>query len=179
MCPELLEALLARNRELAEKIGGFTIPGDFVITVRTLRTRLRQLHARPEAQPWLLRAIVLKQSQTMCGRIGFHSEPGPEELRNVAADGVELGYEVGESFRRQGIAREAALRLMKWAYEENDQRCFVLSIDPGNTPSLKLARSMGFRETGYHIDEEDGLELYFARRLQRWPVEWATAYGRC
>ena len=128
MCPELLEALLARNRELAEKIGGFTIPEDFVINVRTLRTRLRQLHARPEAQHWLLRAIVLKQSQTMCGRIGFHSEPGPEELRYVAADGVELGYEIGESFRRQGIGKEAAIGLMKWAYEEHDQRCFVLSI---------------------------------------------------
>ena len=149
MCPELLEALLARNRELAEKIGGFTIPEDFVINVRTLRTRLRQLHARPEAQPWLSRAIVLKQSQTMCGRIGFHSEPGPEELRYVAADGVELGYEVGESFRLQGIGKEAAIGLMKWAYEEHDQRCFVLSIDPGNIPSLKLARRWGFEKQAH------------------------------
>ena len=175
MGPGLLEALLARNRALAEKIGGFTIPEDFGINVRTLRMRLRQLHARPEAQPWLLRAIVIKQSQTMCGRIGFHSEPGPEELRNVAADGVELGYEIGETFRRQGIGKEAALALMKWAYTEHGQRCFVLSIDPGNIPSLKLARSMGFRETGSHIDEEDGLELYFARRLRCWPAEWASA----
>ncbi|MCY3556850.1 MAG: GNAT family N-acetyltransferase [Gemmatimonadetes bacterium] len=177
MSPGLLEALLARNRVLAEKIGGYTIPEDFVINVRTLRTRLRQLHARPEAQPWLSRAIVLKQSQTMCGRIGFHSEPGPEELLKVAADGVELGYEIGESFRRRGIGKEAAIGLMKWAYEEHDQRCFVLSISPDNVPSLRMARSMGFRETGYHIDEEDGLELYFERRLDCWPAEWTTASG--
>lgn len=114
-------------------------------------------------------------SQTMCGRIGFHSEPGPEDLRNVAADGVELGYEIGESFRRRGIGKEAALALMKWAYEEHDQRCFVLSINPGNIPSLGMARSMGFREIGSHIDEEDGLELYFERRLRYWPGEWASA----
>ncbi|MXY97608.1 MAG: GNAT family N-acetyltransferase [Gemmatimonadetes bacterium] len=177
MGPGLVEALLARNRVLAEKIGGYTIPEDFVINVRTLRTRLRQLHARPEAQPWLSRAIVLKQSQTMCGRIGFHSEPGPEELRKVAADGVELGYEIGESFRRRGIGKEAAIGLMKWAYEEHDQRCFVLSISPDNVPSLRMARSMGFRQTGYHIDEEDGLELYFERRLDCWPAEWTTASG--
>lgn len=175
MGPGMLEALLARNRVLAEKIGGYTIPEDFVINFRTLRTRLRQLQARPETQPWLLRAIVLKQSQTMCGRIGFHSEPGPEELQNVAADGVELGYEISESFRRRGIGREAALGLMKWAYEEHDQRCFVLSIGAENIPSLRMARSMGFRETGYHFDEEDGLELYFERRLRCWPVEWAIA----
>lgn len=175
MGPGLLEALIDRNRELAEKIGGLTIPEDLVLNVRTLRTRLRQLHARPEAQPWLLRSIVLKQSRTMCGRIGFHSEPGPDDLRGVAPDGVELGYEIGESFRRQGIGKEAALALMKWAYEEHDQRCFVLSVAPDNIPSLKMARSMGFRETGFHIDEEDGRELYFQRRLQSWPAEWATA----
>ncbi len=174
MGPLLLEALLARDHELAEQIAGFKIPRDLVLSPRTLRTRLRQLHACPEAQPWLLRAIVIKRSQTMCGRIGFHSEPGPEDLRNVAADGVELGYEVCESFRRRGIGREAALALMKWAYEEHGQRCFVLSIDPDNVPSLCMARSMGFRETGSHIDEEDGLELYFERRLACWPGEWAS-----
>lgn len=175
MGPRLLEALLAHKHGLAERVAGFEIPKDLVLSARTLRNRLKQLHARPEAQPWLLRAIVIKQSQTMCGRIGFHSEPGPEDLRNVAADGVELGYEIGESFRRLGIGKESALALMKWAYEEHDQRCFVLSIDPGNIPSLHMARSMGFRETGSHIDEEDGLELYFMRRLRSWPCEWASA----
>lgn len=174
MGPRLLEAILARNHALAEDIAGFEIPRDLVLNARTVRNRLRQLHVRPVAQPWLLRAIVIKQSQTMCGRIGFHSEPGPDDLRNVAADGVELGYEIGESFRRRGFAKAAALALMKWAYEEQDQRCFVLSIDPGNIPSLNMARSMGFRETGSHIDDEDGLELYFERRLRCWPGEWAS-----
>ena len=174
MEPPLLEALLGRDHELAERIGGFKVPVDLgFISARTIQMRLRQLHASPEIHPWLLRAIILKRSQTMCGRIGFHSNPGPEDLCNVAADGVELGYEVGESFRRQGIAREAAIALMKWAYEHQFQRCFVLSIDPDNTASLSMARSMGFIETGSHVDEVDGLELYFERRLDCWPDEWA------
>ena len=45
----------------------------------------------------------------MCGRIGFHSEPGSEDLRDVAADGVELGYAIGASFRRRGFAKEEAI----------------------------------------------------------------------
>ncbi|MCY3771997.1 MAG: GNAT family N-acetyltransferase, partial [Gemmatimonadetes bacterium] len=143
-----------------------------VLSARTIEMRLRQLHANPEIQPWLLRAIVLKRSQTMCGRIGFHSKPGPEDLRKVAAEGVELGYEVGESFRRQGIARESAIAIMKWASEQHRQRCFVLSIDPENTASLSMARSMGFMEIGSHVDEVGGLELYFERRLVSWPDEW-------
>ena len=172
MGPLLLEAMLARDYELVENIGGFSVPETLVLSARTIQMRLRQLQANPEIQPWLLRAIVLKRSQTMCGRIGFHSKPGPDDLRKVAADGVELGYEVAESFRRQGIARESAIALMKWAYEQHRQRCFVLSIDPENTASLALARSMGFIEIGSHVDEVDGLELYFERRLAFWPDDW-------
>ncbi len=108
----------------------------------------------------------------MCGHIGFHSQPSPEDLREMTADGVELGYEVDEPFRRQGFAKEAALTLMRWAFDYHYQRCFVLSIAPDNEPSLALAHSMGFGEIGSHMDEEDGLELYFERRLDRWPDEW-------
>lgn len=176
MGPALLEAFLVRDHLQAAQIGGFAIPNDLILgeifSERTLQMRLQQILAKPDVQPWLLRAIVIRQSQMICGRIGFHSAPGPEDLHNVAADGVELGYVVGEPFRRQGFAKEAALILMKWAFENHGQRCFILSISPRNGPSLAMAHAMGFKEVGLHIDEEDGLELYFERRLERWPDEW-------
>jgi ribosomal-protein-alanine N-acetyltransferase len=175
MGPALLEALLAGDHAQAAQIGSFRIPNDLIVNRRTLEMRLRQIRANPEVQPWLFRAIVIRQSQTMCGRIGFHSEPGPEDLRDVAADGVELGYAVGEPFRRQGYAKEAAITLMRWAFENHNQRSFVLSIAPNNEASLAMAHSMGFSEVGSHIDEEDGLELYFERRLDHWPDEWGAA----
>jgi ribosomal-protein-alanine N-acetyltransferase len=175
MGPALLEALLAGDHARAAQIGGFQIPNDLIPRKRTLQMRLRQIRANPEVQLWLLRAIVIRQSQTMCGSIGFHSEPGPEDLRDVAADGVELGYAVGEPFRRQGFAKEAALTLMRWAFENHHQRCFILSIAPTNEASLAMAHSMGFSQVGSHIDEEDGLESYFERRLDRWPDEWGSA----
>lgn len=134
--------------------------------------RLAQLRLAPETHPWLVRAIVLRQSRTMCGHIGFHSPPGPEDLQAVAADGVELGYSVGVNFRRQGYATEAALALMHWAFTTQGQRHYVLSIAPDNVGSLAMASSLGFAEIGSHIDDEDGPELYFARFLSRWPDEW-------
>jgi RimJ/RimL family protein N-acetyltransferase len=176
MGPAILEALLADDYTQAAQIGGFHIPNDLILSKSTLQMRLRQIQVNPEVQPWLLRAIVIRRSQTMCGRIGFHSEPGPEDLRDVAADGVEIGYAVGERFRRQGYAKEAAFTLMRWAFESHRQRCFILSIAPDNEASLAMARSMGFREIGSHIDEENGLELYFERRLERWPDEWGQSY---
>lgn len=175
MGPGLLEALLAGDLARAAQIGGFQIPEDLTVSERTLQMRLQQIRANPESQPWLLRAIVIRQSRMMCGRIGFHSEPGPEYLRDVAADGVELGYEIGEPFRRQGFAKEAALTLMRWAFENHRQRCFILSISPHNVASLAMAHSLGFREIGSHMDEEDGLEWIFERRLDRWPDEWESA----
>ena len=174
MGPALLEALLAGDRARAAQIGGFHIPDDLILSERTLKMRLRQIQANPEVLPWLLRAIVIRESQTMCGRIGFHTEPGPEYLRDLAADGVELGYSIGEPFRRQGYAKEAALTLLRWAFEAHQQRSFILSIAPDNEASLAMAHSMGFREVSSHIDEEDGLELIFERRLDRWPEEWAS-----
>jgi RimJ/RimL family protein N-acetyltransferase len=175
MGPALLEALRDGDHARAAQIGGFQIPDDLILNERTLEMRLRQIRANPKVQPWLLRAIVIRQSQTMCGRIGFHSEPGPEDLRDLAADGVELGYAVGESFRRQGFAKEAAITLMRWAFRHHHQRCFILSIAPNNEASLAMAHSMGFSEVGSHIDKEDGLELIFERRLDHWPDEWAWA----
>jgi ribosomal-protein-alanine N-acetyltransferase len=172
MGPDLLEALLAGDRARAAQIGGFEIPHDLVLSERTLRRRLQQLRQEPAMQPWLLRAMVIRQSQMMCGRIGFHSPPGPEDLRDVAVDGVELGYAVGEPFRRQGYAKEAALALMRWAFEAHRQQCFILSIAPDNAASLAMAHSLGFAQIGSHVDPEDGLELYLARRLERWPDEW-------
>ena len=174
MGPALLEALLAGDRARAAQIGGFHIPDDLILSERTLKMRLRQIQANPEVLPWLLRAIVIRESQTMCGRIGFHTEPGPEYLRDLAADGVELGYSIGEPFRRQGYAKEAALTLLRWAFEAHQQRSFILSIAPDNEASLAMAHSMGFREVSSHIDEEDGLELIFERCLDRWPEEWAS-----
>ena len=175
MGPALLETLLAGDRARAAQIGGFHIPDDLVLGERTLQMRLQQIQANPHVQPWLLRAIVIRESGTMCGRIGFHTAPGPEYLHDLAADGVELGYTIGEPFRRRGFAKEAALTLMRWAFEAHDQRSFILSIAPDNAASLAMARSLGFREVGSHIDEEDGLELILARRLERWPDEWASA----
>ena len=172
---DFLSAMKAGDRHRAAWIGGFTIPDDLMLSQSLLAMRLDQLRSTSvEQHPWLLRAIVLRESQTMCGHINFHSCPGPDELRQIAADGVELGYSVGANFRRRGYASEAGLTLMKWAFEYHHQRCFILSIRPDNIASLAMAQSLGFSEVGAHIDEEDGLELYYKRRISRWPEQWRS-----
>jgi [ribosomal protein S5]-alanine N-acetyltransferase len=127
------------------------------------RMRLDQLAADPAEQPWLVRAALSRADGRVVGSAGFHAPPG--------ADGrVEVGYSVVPAERRRGYAREALLGLAGWAHATGRARILVASISPGNAPSLALARSLGLRQVGEHIDEEDGLEHVFERALPLEPV---------
>ena len=157
MSPAFIEALLADRRAEAEAIGGLRLPEGWPDPhdERFLRLRLRQMAEDPTVQPWLMRAMVLRDSERpMIGHIGFH---GPPDGRGAA----ELGYTVLPPHRRRGYALEAALGLMAWAGREHGVRLFRLSIAPDNAPSLAMATKMGFRLTGEQMDEEDGLELVY------------------
>jgi ribosomal-protein-alanine N-acetyltransferase len=170
--PREIRALLDTAGPALDPSVGFVVPDGTVLGERTLRRRLAQMETDPGHRPWLLRAIVERRTRVMCGRIGFHAPPAPVHVADTVADGVELGYEVAPVFRRRGYAREAALALMRWAFEMHGQRVFVLSISPENGPSLAMARALGFIEHGSQMDDEDGLELVFHRRLDAWPGDW-------
>ena len=169
---ELLEALRDGDTKKVETIAQFRIPLNLSLRRSALTRRIDQLREHPSLLPWLLRAVVVRESGLMCGRIGFHSSPCPDDLADVAPEGVELGYEIDPRFRRRGYAKEAVIALMKWAFDRHKQKIFVLSISPTNTASLAIASTLGFRQQGSHADAEDGLELYFVRRIERWPNEW-------
>ena len=97
----------------------------------------------------------------MVGYIGFHTPPAPQYLRHLSPNGVEFGYTVFPEHRRKRIAWEASQALMQWAAASHGITAFVVSVSPGNTPSLNLISKLGFRRIGSHIDEEDGPEDIF------------------
>jgi RimJ/RimL family protein N-acetyltransferase len=123
-----------------------------------LRRRLGQLQDDPTLQPWLVRAMVPRDSRVMVGYIGFHAAPGAQYLQPYSPEAVEFGYTVFPPYRRQGYAREASFALMRWATGHHGVTRFVLSIRPDNIASQSLAASLGFVRIGYHIDVVDGLE---------------------
>ena len=168
----VLEAIIANDRITTARLLGCHIPPDLSFEHIPSARRLRQLRADPHVQPWLLRAMIDRASGIMVGHIGFHSRPPLEHLAEVAPDGVELGYTVHEPYRRRKYATEAILALMHWAYAQHNQRCFVLTISPQNLPSTAMAGSLGLTQCGSQMDEEDGLEIIFARRFDNWPADW-------
>jgi len=130
--------------------------------------RLAQLEVDPTARQWLGRAMILTDEagrRRVVGTIGFHGPPD-EEGR------LEIGYSVDPDYRRQGYAREATRAMFDWAASAHGVRRFIASISPTNEPSLRLAAGFGFRQTGSHMDDIDGIELVFETD---WPAESAAS----
>jgi [ribosomal protein S5]-alanine N-acetyltransferase len=159
MSPALLEALLDGRRGEAQALLAAQLPKGWPgeHDQRFLRLRLQQMRHDPEAQRWLVRALVQRRERRVIGHAGFHGPPGAHGLE---AGAVELGYTIFPAFRGRGYATEAAAALVEWA-KTHGIRHFVASVSPDNEPSLAIVRRLGFVRTGEHWDEEDGLEHVF------------------
>lgn len=145
------------------EIDGAAVPDEWRrAAAPTLRRRIAQIEGAPESAPFLLRAIIDPRAGRVIGRIGFHGPPGANELG--APDALELGYWIEPASRRCGYAAEAIHGMVEWAGTEHRVRRFIISISPGNAPSLGLALKLGFVEAGRHLDDEDGEELVFELR---------------
>jgi RimJ/RimL family protein N-acetyltransferase len=156
MSPAFLRASLEGWHAEAERLLGAALPPDWPgDQARWMRIRLDEITVNPAAQPWLLRAMVLREpDRRLVGHTGFHEPPGPEMT-------VEVGYTVLPEYRRRGYALEAVEALFDWAGREHGIQRFLASVGPWNEPSLGLVRKMGFVQTGVRWDDEDGEELVF------------------
>ena len=163
MTPAVLRAVLAGNGSEAGDLLGIATPDDCQIPRGAMEVRLGELEANPALQPWLLKAVSLREPGIFVGHIGFHTEPGADYLAEIAPGGVEFGFGVLEPWRRRGIATEAGEALMRWAREEHQVTRFVLCISPDNPPSLAVSAKLGFLKISSHIDEHDGPEDIFVR----------------
>jgi ribosomal-protein-alanine N-acetyltransferase len=118
------------------------------------RENLKAVREEPAVQPWLSRAIVLREAGAVVGEVGFHNPP--DELAVV-----ELGYEVLPAFRRRGIATEAIRALTDWAFDTGEASTVYATIAHDNTASIRLVRSLGFRfQEDYH-DPVDGHLVFY------------------
>src|SRR5258706_6525324 len=110
MSPDVVEALLeGRSDDAADLIGGELADGWPGGHEGFFRLRLDQMRRDPSLQPWLVRALVLRDGGDVIGHAGFHGPPGVNGKSDPEA--VELGYEVFPPFRGQGLATEAATAL--------------------------------------------------------------------
>ena len=135
-----------------EDTHGFLADADDLI-----KLRLADLEANPRVTPWLLRAIVDRETRAAVGFIGFHGAPDPRGM-------VEVGYEVLPAFRRRGYAREALAVIEAFAARQG-ARVVRASVSPGNMASIALIERGGYVHVGEQIDEIDGRELVYEKMI--------------
>ncbi|MEX0343453.1 MAG: GNAT family N-acetyltransferase [Rhizobiaceae bacterium] len=89
---------------------------------------------------WLLRgfgqfAVEEKSTGDFVGVVGpYHPEGWPEP---------EIAWSIVTDFQGKGYAKEAALRSLRYAYEDLGWQKACSCIDAENTPSIRLAESLG------------------------------------
>ena len=135
-----------------EDTHGFLAGADDLIELR-----LADLEANPRIAPWLLQAIVDRDTRAAVGFIGFHGPPDPRGM-------VEVGYEILPEFRRRGYAREALAAVEAFAARERT-RVVRASVSPRNTASIVLIECSGYVHVGEQIDEIDGRELVYEKMI--------------
>lgn len=166
LSPDVIRAILRGDANRTAALLDAAAPAYWKGSPTLLEMRLRQMTSEPELEPWLVRAMVHRQTRELIGHLGFHTGPNPPYLRELGLRGVEMGYTVFEPYRRQGYAREAAAAMMRWARDEHGVSEFVLSIAPTNEPSLRIARGFGFTYHSVFHDPDDGVEhIYTGRYL--------------
>jgi RimJ/RimL family protein N-acetyltransferase len=165
MSMRFMRLLLARDLDAASTEIGVPVPADLPDQLDNfLQFRIADLEVDPSAEPWLGRAIAIREpdgTTRFVGTAGFHSPPD--------ADGrVEVGYRVEPPYRRQGVATEVVRGLFDWAAREHGIHRFRAAVAPDNEASLAVVGRLGFQQTGVQIDDIDGEELVF--ELDDWIV---------
>jgi [ribosomal protein S5]-alanine N-acetyltransferase len=173
---ECLRALSERDARRARLSCGFAIPERCSLLGKPhLGRRLAMIAKDPEQHPWMDRAVVTRKDNVMVGYISFHHKAPDPDLFEYSDCAAELGYTIEPDYRRNGYAKESALAMMEWAALCSHVTTFCLSIGPENTPSIRMAESMGFEKTSERMDDTDGLEYVYVARgdliRRRNPIE--------
>jgi RimJ/RimL family protein N-acetyltransferase len=92
---------------------------------------------------WFQLAITLSSTDTLIGDIGIHfKEHSPGEC--------ELGYTLIPTVRRQGYATEALSAVIYFLFSAHSIEKITCSVDPKNTPSIRLLEKLGFHLEGIY-----------------------------
>ena len=150
-----LDALVVGDLERASVAIGVPLPAFFLDERWLWRIRLDQVLTDERDEPWV--AWVATIDGVVVGHTGFHGRPADGE--------VELSYTVVPDRRGQGYGHEIMEALLAFCTDARAVTSVRASVSPGNSASLALLAGHGFDRVGEQIDEVDGVEYVFRRRV--------------
>ena len=106
-------------------------------------------------QGWSFWYLVLDESKEVAGLCGFKGRPDE-------SGSVEIGYSILEQFRTVGLATEAAMRLIGWAFTHHGVREVSAETLPHLRSSIRVLEKNGMELTGQ--GSEQGVIRYAVAR---------------
>ena len=146
-----------RDREGLESLLGLKVSDewpnpDFRDALEFVRADVRR---DPRYSEWT-RLIVHSFDKIVIGDVGFKSKP-------TSKGAVEIGYGVVGDYRNRGVAHEASVALIDWAFRNHEVKRVVAECYETNEPSIRVLRKLGMEIT--HSEEATG------GRMLKWALE--------
>ena len=107
-------------------------------------------------------AVCLKETGEMIGDCGLTMQLIGGEIK------PEIGYHIRSDKQRNGYAKEAAIAVRDWTFNNTPFQIIYSYMKYTNEPSVKTAISYGCKQVGEYKDDENEITKVFAISKDQW-----------
>ena len=107
-------------------------------------------------------AVCLKETGEMIGDCGLTMQFINGEIK------PEIGYHIGADKQRNGYAKEAAIAVRDWTFNNTPFQIVYSYMKYTNEPSVKTAISYGCKQVDEYKDDENEITKVFAISKDQW-----------
>lgn len=144
------EALFAGMDELGRHLN-VQVPAVFdpEFGMDPYRYTYNKLLNNPDESPWWLHLFIHQQDRALAGMGGYKGPPDGQSM-------VEIGYQIYEPYRNQGLATEAANGLINRAFEHPDINIVQAHTLAEENASVRVLKKCGMTFVQAIDDPDDG-----------------------
>ena len=107
-------------------------------------------------------AVCLKETEELIGDCGLTMQLIGGEIK------PEIGYHIRRDMQRKGYAKEAAIAVRNWTFNNTPFNVVYSYMKHTNEPSYKTAISYGCKQVGEYKDDTNEITKVFAITRDEW-----------
>ena len=109
-------------------------------------------------------AVCLKETDEMIGDCGLTMQLIGGDIK------PEIGYHIRSDKQRNGYAKEAAIAVRDWTFNNTPFQTVYSYMKYTNEPSVKTAISYGCKQVDEYKDDENEITKVFAISKEQWLI---------
>lgn len=146
----ILEAALAGNVTLKDYLKVYVPENWTIFGPRAFQHSLDKLRSSDSETGWWSYLPVLTEEKILIGLCGFKGAPNQEGM-------VEIGYEIAESYRQQGLATELAEALIAHAFSFPEVKTVQAHTLGAENASTKVLSKCGLKKIEEITNQDHGI----------------------